>query len=60
MSVELLAVVAVVVFVALLLAGRSQLAKGAGTEVANGATLLVLATVIGILALAIVTSLDVW
>ena len=60
MAVELLAVVALVIFLALLGLGRSQLAKGANAQVANGAVVLVLAVAVGVLALGSVLSLDVW
>lgn len=50
-DVNLLLLVMVLAFVALLFAGRAQLAKGANASVANGATLLTLAAVLGIVAL---------
>jgi formate hydrogenlyase subunit 4 len=50
----------VVVFLLLLLTGRAQVAKGSNLATANGATLLTLAAVVGVLALALVVSLDVW
>lgn len=50
----------VVVFLVLLLTGRAQVAKGSNRATANGATLLTLAAVVGVLALGLVVSLDVW
>ncbi len=47
------------VFVILLLAGRLEIVKGANPQVANGAVLMVLATLVGMLALgALLSSLD--
>ena len=60
MNVGLLAILVVIVFVVLLGVGRSQIAKGSNAQVANGATLLVLATIAGVVALGMVASLDVW
>lgn len=60
MAVELLALVVVVAFFALLALGRQQIARGANAQTANGATVLVLATVVGVLALGLVASLDIW
>lgn len=60
MAVEILVLVVVVAFLALLGVGRRQIAQGTNAQVANGATVLVLATVVGVLALGIVLSLDVW
>ena len=60
MNILLLAPVIVLVFLALLLAGRAQVAKGSNAATANGATLLTLAATVGVLALALVVSLDVW
>jgi len=57
---SLLAVIALVVFVVLLMSGRRQIATGANAQVANGAVLLTLATIVGLLAMGIVASLDVW
>ena len=54
MSSSVLALVIVVAFVVLLVAGRGQIAKGANAQVANGAVLLTLAAIIGVLALGIV------
>ncbi len=51
--------VVVVAFLALLGVGRRQIAHGTNAQVAS-ATVLVLATVVGVLALGIVLSLDVW
>ena len=60
MDSSLLALVAAIAFLVLLLTGRAQVAKGANTATANGATLLTLAVVAGALALALVASLDIW
>jgi hypothetical protein len=60
MSVTLLALLAVVAFVVLLGIGRGQIAKGSTAQVANGAVLLTLAAIVGVLALGVVLSLDVW
>ncbi|WP_182526746.1 hypothetical protein [Nocardioides dongkuii] len=60
MNILLLAPLLVVVFLGLLLAGRAQVAKGTNTATANGASLLTLAAVVGVLVLALVVSLDVW
>jgi len=59
-SESILLVLAAVVFMALLLTGRRALAAGANQQVANGATLLVLATVVGVVTLAAIASLDAW
>lgn len=56
----LLAPLLLVLFLGVLLVGRSQLAKGTNSATANGATLMVLATVLGVLSLAAAVSLDVW
>lgn len=47
----LLTAIVVVAFVGLLVIGRRDIAKGAGADVANGATLLALSTVVGVLLL---------
>ena len=60
MSIALVALLAVVAFVALLMVGRGQIAKGSNAQVANGAVLLTLAAIVGLLALGVVVSLDVW
>lgn len=60
MSVELLALLLVIIFVALLVLGRAQIARGANPQVANGAVVLVVATVVGVLALSSIASLDIW
>lgn len=60
MDIVLLAPVIVVVFLLLLLTGRAQVAKGSNSATANGATLLTLAAVVGVLALGLVVSLNVW
>ena len=60
MDIALLALIVVLAFVALLGEGRRRIAKGSNAQVANGAVLLVLATVVGLLALGMVVSLDVW
>jgi hypothetical protein len=58
MSVELLAMVLVVAFAVLLGIGRGQIAKGSNAQVANGAVLLTLAAIVGVLALGVVLSPD--
>ena len=60
MDILLLVPLIVVAFLVLLLTGRAQLAKGQNSATANGATLLTLAAVVGVLALGLVVSLDVW
>ncbi|QIK76675.1 hypothetical protein [Nocardioides piscis] len=60
MDIALVAWLVVVVFVALLVGGRGQIAKGSNAQVANGAVLLVLATVVGLLAVGVLLSLDGW
>lgn len=60
MDVALVALLAVVAFVVLLLVGRGQIAKGTNAQVANGAVLLTLAAIVGLLALGVVLSLDGW
>lgn len=60
MSIALLAVLVVVAFVVLLGIGRAQIAKGSNAQVANGAVLLALSVLAGLLALGAVVSLDVW
>jgi len=60
MDIALVAVLVLVAFVVLLLTGRAQIAKGANAQVANGAVLLTLAAIIGLLALDVLSSLDVW
>ncbi len=60
MSVELLAMVLVVAFAVLLGIGRGQIAKGSNAQVANGAVLLTLAAIVGVLALGVVLSPDGW
>lgn len=60
MDSSLLALIALVAFVVLLVLGRRRIAQGANAQVANGAVLLILATIVGVLALGVVASLDVW
>ena len=60
MDVLLLVPVIFLVFLALLFSGRAQVAKGANAATANGATLLTLAAIVGVLAVGLVVSLDVW
>lgn len=60
MDIALLFPLTLAVFTALLGFGRSQLAKGANASVANGSVLMVLATLMGLLALGMMVSLDVW
>jgi len=59
-DVLLLAPLVILLFLALLLAGRAQVARGTNPATANGATLLTVAVVVGVLGLAMVVSLDVW
>lgn len=47
----LLTAIVAVAFVGLLMIGRRDIAKGAGADVANGATLLALSPVVGVLLL---------
>ena len=54
------AFVVAVLFVVLLVSGRGQIAKGSNARVANGAVLLTLAAIVGLLALGLLLSLDVW
>ena len=51
MSLSLLTAIVAVAFVSLLVVGRRDIAKGAGADVANGATLLALSTVVGVVLL---------
>lgn len=60
MDILLLPYVMVVVFLVLLLTGRAQVAKGSDAATANGATLLTLAAIVGVLAIGLVVSLDAW
>lgn len=60
MDIALVALLVVVAFVALLAFGRGQIAKGSNAQVANGAVLLTLAAVVGLLAMGVLVSLDVW
>ncbi|NPC96979.1 hypothetical protein [Nocardioides sp. zg-DK7169] len=60
MDILLLAPLVVVLFFVLLFMGRGSLARGTNAATANGATLLVLATILGVLALGMIVSLDVW
>lgn len=48
MNASLLVVLVALVFVGLLVAGRRGIARGANPDVATGAMLLVLATVVGV------------
>lgn len=59
MDASILTALVVIVFMTLLLAGRRTLAAGTNRQVANGATLFVLATIAGLMAVAIMTS-DTW
>ncbi len=59
-NVVLIVPLVVVLFFALLFIGRAQVAKGSNAATANGATLLTLAAVVGVLALGMLVSLDVW
>ncbi len=60
MNIALVALLVVVAFVVLLSIGRGQIAKGSNAQVANGAVLLTLAAIVGLLALGVLLSLDVW
>lgn len=60
MDIVLLVPLIAIVFLLLLLSGRAQVAKGSNSATANGATLLTLAAVVGVLALGLLVSLDVW
>ena len=60
MNIAIVALLLVVAFVVLLLIGRGQIAKGSNAQVANGAVLLTLAAIVGLLALGVLLSLDVW
>ena len=55
-----MAVLVLVAFAVLLLLGRGQIVKGANAQVANGAVLLTLAAIVGLIALEVLSSLDVW
>lgn len=60
MNIALLALLGVLAFGVLLGVGRAQIAKGSNTQVADGAVLLTISTLVGVLALGLVASLDVW
>lgn len=60
MDIALVALIVFVVFFVLLGIGRGQIAKGSNAQVANGAVLLTLAAIVGLLAVGILVSLDVW
>lgn len=60
MDAALVALIIFVAFVVLLVIGRGQIARGSNSQVANGAVLLTLAAIAGLLALAVLLSLDVW
>lgn len=60
MDITLLALIALVAFVALLVVGRGQIANGSNSQMANGAVLLTLAAIFGVLAMGVLSSLDVW
>jgi hypothetical protein len=53
---QLLTAIVAVAFVGLLVMGRRDIARGAGAEVASGATLLVLSTLVGVLLLSMLSS----
>ena len=59
MDIALIVLLVLALLFALLLMGRSQIAKGANVSVANGSVLLVLATVVGVLPPAWISSLNV-
>lgn len=60
MGIGLLAVLVAFFFLVLLVLGRAQIAKGSNTQVANGSVVLVIAAVLGALALGVIASLDGW
>ncbi len=60
MDIALVALLVLVAFFVLLGIGRGQIAKGSNAQVANGAVLLTLAAVVGVLVLGVLFSLDVW
>ena len=60
MDIALVAVIVFVGFVLLLGFGRGQIAKGANAHVANGAVMLTLAAIVGLLAMGVLSSLDFW
>ena len=60
MSIALVGLFVVVVFLALLFLGRAQIAKGSNPQVANGAVLLTLAAIAGLLAVGALASLGGW
>lgn len=60
MDIVLVALVVVAAFLILLVTGRTQIAKGSNAHVANGATLLTLAAIVGTLAIGTLLSLDAW
>lgn len=60
MDLALVGVLVVVAFVVLLVIGKGQIVKGSNKQMANGAVMVVLATILGLLAMGIVLSLDVW
>ena len=60
MDLPVVASIVGVVFLALLVAGRVQLAKGSNSQVANGAVLLTLAAIVGPWALVLLMSFDIW
>lgn len=57
MNEVLLVPLVAVVFLLLLVTGRAQVAKGSNSATANGATLLTLAAVVGVLTIGLVLSL---
>jgi len=60
MNIAIAPLIVFVAFIVLLGIGRGQIAKGSNAEVANGAVLLTLAAIVGLLALGVLLSLDVW
>jgi len=60
MDSTLLVLLVVIAFLVLLLMGRAQIAKGANAHTANGAALLTVAAVVGVVAAGLLASLDVW
>jgi len=60
MNIAIAPLIVVVAFIVLLGIGRGQIAKGSNAEVANGAVLLTLAAIVGLLALGVLLSLNGW
>ncbi len=56
MNVLALAALTAIAFVALLLVGHNQIAKGSNKQTANGAVALTLATILGVMLAALLSS----